>query len=127
MSRSGPDERGVVAVELALLLPFLVLMVWGIIEFSRGYNAKVTVTHSAREGVRAYALDEDPVTAAKNAAGSLDPNSLTVTVSGAQPCTTGEQVSVTVSYPIDYEIPFFGGGTWTVSDTGTMRCEAGTP
>ena len=114
-----------VAIEFALLLPVLMLILFAIFEFSRGYNARVTVTHAAREGVRALALGEDPVVAAQGASGALNPGSMTITTSGGSPCTIGDPVSVTVSYPVQYTIPFFSAGTWTVSDTGTMRCEVG--
>ncbi len=120
-------ERGVVAIEFALLLPLLLLILFSIFEFARGYNARVTVTHAAREGVRAYALGEDAVAAATSAAGALNPGSMTITTTGGQPCTIGSPVTVTVTYPVQYSIPFFGTGTWTVADTGSMRCEVGNP
>ena len=50
------SERGAVAVEFALIVPILVMLIFGIVEFGRGYNTKVTVTHAAREGARILAL-----------------------------------------------------------------------
>jgi Flp pilus assembly protein TadG len=48
-----PDERGVSAVEFALLLPVLVLILFGIIEFGMYiYNLQV-LTNASREGARA--------------------------------------------------------------------------
>lgn len=117
------SERGAAAVEFALVLPLLVLLVFGIVEFGRGYNARVTLTHATREGVRALAIgsDEDPVQVTKAAATSLDPNAITVTT---VPCsgTSGDAAELTASYPFQYTIPLFGAGTITLSTTGVMRC-----
>ena len=57
--RRSTSERGAAAVEFALVLPVLMLLVFGIIEFGFIFNRWVTVTHAAREGVRVYALTGD--------------------------------------------------------------------
>jgi hypothetical protein len=50
------NEHGAAAVEMALVLPILLLLVFGIIEFGFIFNRYISVTHSAREGVRLLAL-----------------------------------------------------------------------
>lgn len=45
-----PDVRGTALVELAILLPFLVLMVVGVFDFSRAIHAKNIITNMSREG-----------------------------------------------------------------------------
>ena len=50
------DESGAAAVEFAIVLPVLLLLVFGIIEFGLLFNRYITVTHAAREGVRVAAL-----------------------------------------------------------------------
>ncbi len=111
-SLSPHKSRGAVAVELALVLPILVLLVFGIIEFGRGYHAKAALAHAAREAVREAALDiGDPATTARNAAPLLDGASMTVTVDPGGSCTIGEDVTVTLTYPHQYDIPLFGSGT----------------
>lgn len=115
-------ERGTAIVEFALVLPILVMLVFGIIEFGRGYNAKITVTHAAREGARVLALTADPVAAEAavvGAATSLDSASVVVTSSA---CTPGTPASVTVEYPFSYDIPLVGGATRTITGVGVMRC-----
>lgn len=122
-TRRKADERGAVAVEFALVLPVLVLLLFGIIEFGRGYNAKVEITGAAREGARVLALDSgDPATIVASAAPNLDASKISVSTSGT-PCVTGTQASVTVSYPFEYNIPLFGSNTVTLSSTGVMRCD----
>lgn len=117
------DQCGAAAVEFALILPILVLLVFGVIEFGRAYHARSTLAHAARQGVRVAALDTgDPVTSAEQAAANLDLTQLTVTVSPS-PCVVGDPVVVTVIYDHDYAIPLFGSGTWTLEESGVMRCE----
>ena len=41
--RHAPD-RGSIAVEFALLLPMLLMIVFGIIDFGRALNAQITLT-----------------------------------------------------------------------------------
>jgi len=49
---SNKDQKGVAAVELAVILPFLLVLLAGIIEFSLMlYNMQV-LTNGAREGAR---------------------------------------------------------------------------
>jgi Flp pilus assembly protein TadG len=42
------NERGAVAVEMALLLPVLLLILIGVIEFGRALNVQVSLTEAAR-------------------------------------------------------------------------------
>ncbi len=46
------DERGQGAVEFALVLPALVLLLMGIFEFTRHYHARLTVRHAVSEAAR---------------------------------------------------------------------------
>jgi Flp pilus assembly protein TadG len=49
-------ERGAAAVELALVLPLLLLMVGGIVDFGRFFYTQNIVVNAAREGARSRAL-----------------------------------------------------------------------
>ena len=116
-------EDGAAIVEFALILPLLILLVFGTIEFARAYNAKVTLTHAAREGVRDLAINKDPVaaenTAVLAASSTLEASQITVTQTF---CDPGNPVELTVSYPHTYDIPLFGTGTLNLSSKGVMRC-----
>ena len=51
------SERGAVAVEFALLLPVLLLLVIGIMEFGRAYNVQISASQAGREGARYVAVN----------------------------------------------------------------------
>ncbi len=44
------SESGAAAVEFALVVPILLLLVLGIIEFGRAYNIQNSLSAAAREG-----------------------------------------------------------------------------
>ena len=60
MSRIKRDDRGAAMVEFAIVLPVLLLILLGIIEFGRAYNAQVSIQAAAREGARELALRHAP-------------------------------------------------------------------
>ncbi|GAB4083009.1 pilus assembly protein [Modestobacter muralis] len=122
------DERGASAVEFALIVPLLVLLVLGIVEFSHAFQVQGTLSAAAREGVRVMALQNDPAAAratVRNATDSLSP-SLTnaqIAVAPAACPVTGSptNVRVTITYRMPYLTGFFGSGL-QLRGTGVMRC-----
>jgi Flp pilus assembly protein TadG len=118
-------ERGAAAVEFALILPVLLLMVFGMLEFSRAYNTQISLSGAAREGARVMAIHDDAdmaVDAAIAAAPSVNPvvTSGDITITPAS-CSSGEQVE----FSIDYDLPLmtgFFGVTLPISGVGVMQC-----
>ena len=113
-------------MEFALVLPILVLFVFGIVEFGRAYNARIELTSAVREGARSLALGGTPTaaaTATKNAAPGLTPAQVLVTTTAcpATPTAT-DNASVVATYAFTYSIPFFRAGTWNLTAKGVMRC-----
>jgi Flp pilus assembly protein TadG len=53
-------EEGAAAVEFALLLPVIFLLVFGIIDFGFWLNQKITATDAARQGLRTYVYWDKP-------------------------------------------------------------------
>ena len=53
---TGRRDRGAAAVEMALVMPLLILMVMGIIDFGRIFNGQIQLSQAAREGARIAAL-----------------------------------------------------------------------
>ena len=69
----GGRERGAVAVEFALILPLLVVLTFGIIEFSSAYHDRSIAADASRAGARvasAKATQTDFASAAAQAASS---------------------------------------------------------
>jgi hypothetical protein len=115
-----PRERGAALVEFAFVLPVLLLLVLGIIDFGRAYGAKQELTHASREAVRVYAVTQnhDEATAACETATQLDVNC------GAAipnvPCTPGAPVQVSLSYDFDFiALPF---ASIDIGSEAVMRC-----
>ena len=122
-------ERGAAAVELAIILPILLTLLFGIIEFGRAYNASIVVTHSAREAVRKVALgatDAQAITAGQLAGNSLPGGVSVASISAADSCPANvldQKAKTTVTYPFTFEIPFVPSLTLvTISKTATMLC-----
>jgi Flp pilus assembly protein TadG len=112
-------------VEFAIVLPLLVLLVFGVVEFGRAYNARIELTSAVREGARAAALGSShPEDATTNAAPGLDPDEITVTIATACPANPGpsDNATVVATYPLRFQIPLFRSGTWTLTAKGVMRC-----
>ncbi len=128
MKRLG-NERGATAVEFALIVPLLIMLVLGIAEFGRAFQVQGTLSAAAREGVRTMALRNDPVAAraaVQNAATSLTPavtsGQITITPTACPVIATGStNVRLTVRYPMPFLTDFFGAGV-TLTGTGVMRC-----
>jgi len=122
MSRNS--ERGAVAVEFALLAPVLVLLLLGIMEFGRAYNAQVSLSNAAREGVRVMAISNDQTaarTAAKNAAVSLSPQLADANFTFSQAsCSSGGQMSVTIKYTLTTLTGI--AGPFPMQGVGVMVC-----
>jgi Flp pilus assembly protein TadG len=54
------DERGVALTEFALILPLLMLVLIGMLDFGKAYNYWIDQTHLANEGARWAAVNRNP-------------------------------------------------------------------
>lgn len=129
------SERGAAAVEFALIVPVLLLLLFGIIEFGRVYNTQIELTGAAREGARTMAIGNNPAAAraaARAGAPSLNPaltdEQLAVATNGANPASclkapgaANLSVTVTASYPLTFLTGMFGK-TITISGKAVMQC-----
>jgi Flp pilus assembly protein TadG len=101
-------RRGQALVEFALIVPLLLLLVLGVVEFSRAWQVYQTITDAARDGARTAVLARpsitmDTVVAASNHimyAARLDTAAAIKTVTGFQ--VAGGQSTMTISYPYTF-------------------------
>ncbi|NGY58035.1 pilus assembly protein [Lentzea sp. NEAU-D13] len=126
--RAKPD-RGAAAVEFALVLPILLMLMCGIVDFGRALHAQVVLTQAAREGARLAALGEpDVVTRTLGAAGALSGVDVQVTACPANLAPADAVVTVTHEFifvtPIGAMTDTFGAdvGPITLTGRGVMRC-----
>ncbi len=142
-------DGGAAAVEMALVLPFLLIIIMGIIEFGRVLYSHQVITNAAREASRASATDFEPYTDAANRvlepAGIPSPTescSTSPSLGYTGICqtiviipvgtTTAQAHQVAISYNIAYMTPLgsllemiAGESTWgegiTITSTAVMR------
>jgi Flp pilus assembly protein TadG len=106
--QSRERQKGVVVVEFALLLPVLLLIVFGTIEMGVLLYDKAVVTNASREGARSGVVLKSPKPSATDIQnvvlnytssyllfGTQNPPTVTTTGQGG---TFGNPLSVTVSY-----------------------------
>lgn len=121
-------DRGAAAVEAALVLPLLLLLVFGIIDFGRMLNAQIKVTEAAREGARASSLNANVANRIQDVMGSLSNVEVAEQQCGSNP-GAGADAQVVVRYSFEFVTPFsalagLAGGPITLTSTGVMPCRA---
>lgn len=124
------NNRGQAIVEFALILPVLVVLVMGLLEFGLFFHAHINVTYAAREAARIAALDtnatDQTITATAQATMPTVSN-LTVTVSPPAPRVTGLPVTVSVSLPHTFLTPLIAtlmpANPYTITSSTTARSE----
>ena len=139
------NQKGASAVEFAIVLPLLVVFIFGIIEFGILFYDKAVVTNASREGARAgIVFQPDPrvdITEIENVVLNYCGNWLITFGSSAGPSITvpsgacansGDELAVTVTYQYEFLVlpdfltNFFSGsmpGTTDLSAVTRMRCE----
>ena len=130
------SERGAAAVEFALILPVLTILVFGIVQFSIAYNRQQGVHAAAREGARVAALPQttqsdivarvDSALTGVLSQSEIQAANVTVTPSSSQPCNNapaGTHVVVTVSAANQLSIPLWGNQNLTLTGRGDFVCE----
>ena len=109
MSSRGQD--GAAAVEFALLLPLLVLLLFGFIQFGVAFNTRIQATNAAREAARQAVVGIDNWNdvggvpfwqVVKDRAGVRSISNCRFTTDDV----VGGTLKVSFDYPLDLVIPF---------------------
>lgn len=122
---TGTGDEGQAAVELALVLPLVALLLLALVQVGLVVRDQILVIHAAREAAREAAVDGGPDVAARAAAASstLDPGR--ITVDAGDRGGPGSRVKVRVSYRAPTDVPLVGGAIpdITLEASATMRVE----
>jgi Flp pilus assembly protein TadG len=117
------SQQGQTMTEFAMVLPLLVVLLLGIIQFGIAFNNYVTLTDAVRAASRKGAVSresDDPVgdctTAGYNAGADLDASKVSITCSYSA-FEPGADVTVTGTYP--YSIDLLG---WVVK-SGDLKTQ----
>ncbi len=123
------NERGASAVEFAIILPVLVLILFGTIEFGMIMFAREILTNASREGARAGIVQQTPKPTIAQIQGvvtnyllgtGINPSNVTVNVTGAGGVFPND-LTVSTSYPYQFFVPgILGLGTSITLTTQTV-------
>jgi Flp pilus assembly protein TadG len=120
-TRKIKDQTGASAVELALVMPLLVMILFGIFQFGIAFNNWISLTHAAREGARLAAVGQYDETRIRESSPSVIIQEVSVDGLGDN---IGSVVTVTVvGNVLNIIIPFAGSWPLTLSSTASMRIE----
>jgi Flp pilus assembly protein TadG len=145
--RRSSDERGTALTEMALVLPLLLVLLLGMIDFGKAINYWLDETHVANEGARLAVVDNWPgkgggTSLQQYILNQVDSAELAGTTAtegtphSAQVCISfpsgthqvGDPVTVTVKYDYNWLRYLFNqeqiGPVTTITGASTMRLEA---
>lgn len=115
------NEKGVSAVEFALVLPIFVSVIFAIFQFGIAFNNWIAITHAAREGARLAAVGQYTEQKVRDSAPSVAIQSISVSGQGG---SIGSPVTVIVTGNVlNINIPFAGNWPVTLKSTAVMRLE----
>ena len=124
-------RKGQSLLETALVMPVLVLLLVGIVDFGLLFNNYLVVANASREGARKAAVGADNTSISAsvfNAASSLDETKLTLTISpeNEEERERGCEVSVTLVYEHSIFTPIISSiipNPIELTSKSTMRME----
>ena len=123
--RREREDGGQASVELALVLPLVMMVLLAVVQVGLLVRDQILVVHAAREAAREAAVDPSPDAPKRAAVASstLAESRLTVTSSGRG--AAGSRVRVDVAYRAPTAVPLLGAavGDLTLRASATMRVE----
>ena len=124
------NQHGQAMVELALVLPILLILLMSIIEFGRVYHSYLIITNASREGARVAVLgktDSDITNRVNEVSSGLDLPELQTTITPSSAArTSGVSTTVEVRYRISLVFSLFDAfvpNPLTITSRTIMRVE----
>jgi Flp pilus assembly protein TadG len=121
-SRRREGEGGAAAVEFGLLLPLLMLILGGLIDLGFYFNAQVSLTHAAREGVRVESILPNQGAGAAAAAYTALRAPLTVVTPTVCPAAPAPTDRARMRVQANYDFILLPIGSRTLTGEAVMRC-----
>lgn len=123
-------SKGQSLVEFALVMPLLMLILVGIIEFGFMFSGYLSLTNASREAARVISLGGTYIEAEariSNVVGILNPEDITMLTSAdVSTLDRGDSITVTLRYPYHFITPFLAplfGGDLELESSATLRVE----
>jgi Flp pilus assembly protein TadG len=121
LQRADRDDRGAAAVEFGLLLPLLMIILGGVIDMGFYFNAQISATHAAREGVRVESITTTPGTGAAAATSAY--SAINAPLVGVTPTSCPNAASrAAMSVVAEYDFILLPFGSRQVNGQAVMRC-----
>ncbi|MCT4566679.1 MAG: pilus assembly protein [Maledivibacter sp.] len=103
------SKKGQAMVEMAIVIPILLIILMGIFEFGRIFNTYIILTNASREGARRAALgasDTEVNEKINNAVLYLDSTNLTTLITPSKSSRKrGSEVKINIQYDVDIIAP----------------------
>ena len=126
------NEKGQTLVEFAIVLPILLLLVMGIIQFGIIFSAQIALTNAAREGARAASVGKSELDVKNRVIEAIEGHSTLDLVEGNitvnYPDKVGDEVKVIITdAAINLIVPvpevFVPGNSINIGAKASMRLE----
>jgi hypothetical protein len=114
-------QEGASTVEFALIVPILVMLIFGLFQFGIAFNNYLAITHAAREGARLAAVGKYDEATVRERAYPVKPTS--VILSYPLGNGHGKPAQVRVQYDLLIKIPFWGQRLVPLTSQAQMRLE----
>jgi len=110
------SERGMAMVEMVIILPLLLMLMFAIVEFAVAFGQWQVLSNAAREGARRAILYRDPAScdpavvatevrqAIKTYALGMGMTVTDPMISVSGTCSRGDPATVTVSFPFAFQV-----------------------
>jgi Flp pilus assembly protein TadG len=112
-------ERGAAAVEFALVLPLLLLVIGGVVDFGRALYTEIILTNAVREGARAAVMSTATLTQVKDRVVAGAPGF------SAADLTVGMPLSCSVATPTNARVTVSTQFTWIILEPAMNLVGAG--
>lgn len=130
MRRHSRDERGLAALEFALVAPILLLLILGIVDFGDRYKSAAMYNNAAFAAARSMTIENSATKAKTAAIGAGMPSTLTPVITftaGYTSCAQASDgsfgnVTVTITNSSKATATKFFGATYSVTGKAVARC-----